>query len=44
LVPNEDFTHYDVEHEHYVLNKGSYELQLGASSSDIKLKSTVAVN
>jgi beta-glucosidase len=44
LVPDEDFTHYDVEHEQYAVNKGNYELQLGASSSDIKLKSTVAVH
>jgi beta-glucosidase len=43
LLPNEDFTHYDVEHERYAVNKGSYEVQLGASSSDIRLKSTVAV-
>jgi beta-glucosidase len=44
LVPNEDFTHYDVEHQRYAVNKGNYELQLGASSRDIKLKSSVAVN
>jgi len=44
LVPNEDFTHYDVEHKRYAVNKGNYELQLGASSRDIKLKSSVAVN
>jgi len=44
LVPNEDFTHYDVEHKGYAVNKGNYELQLGASSDDIKVKSTVAVH
>lgn len=44
LVPKEDFTHYDVEHERYAVNQGNYELQLGASSRDIKLKSSVAVN
>ena len=44
LVPDEDFTHYDVEHKRYAVNGGSYELQLGASSSDIRLKSTVVVN
>ena len=43
LVPNKDFTHYDVEHKRYAVNKGSYEVQLGASSSDVKVKSTVAV-
>jgi beta-glucosidase len=44
LVPNQDFTHYDVEHKRYAVNGGSYEVQLGASSSDIRLKSTVVVN
>jgi hypothetical protein len=44
LVPNQDFTHYDVEHKRYAVNGGDYEVQLGASSSDIRLKSTVVVN
>jgi beta-glucosidase len=43
LVPDKDFTHYDVEHKRYAVNGGSYELQLGASSNDIRLKSTVVV-
>ena len=44
LVPDKDFTHYDVEHKRYAVNGGSYELQVGASSSDIRLKSNVVVN
>jgi beta-glucosidase len=44
LVPDKDFTHYDVEHKRYAVNGGSYELQLGASSSDIRLRSTVVVS
>jgi beta-glucosidase len=44
LVPDKDFTHYDAEHKRYAVSGGSYELQLGASSSDIRLKSTVVVN
>jgi beta-glucosidase len=44
LVANRDFTHYDVEHKRYAVNGGEYEVQLGASSSDIRLKSTVVVN
>ena len=44
LVPVKDFTHYDIEHKRYAVNGGSYELQLGASSTDIRLKSTVVVN
>jgi beta-glucosidase len=44
LVPNQDFTHYDVEHKRYAVNGGGYEVQIGASSGDIRLKSTVVVN
>ena len=44
LVPDKDFTHYDVEHKRYAVTGGGYELQLGASSSDIRLKSTVVVS
>jgi beta-glucosidase len=44
LVPGKDLTHYDVEHKRYAVNGGSYELQVGASSTDIRLKSTVVVN
>jgi beta-glucosidase len=44
LIPNQDFTHYDIEHKRYAVNDGSYEVQIGASSSDIRLKSTVTVN
>jgi beta-glucosidase len=44
LVPNKDFTHYDVEHKKYAVNDGAYELQVGASSTDIRLKSIVKVS
>jgi beta-glucosidase len=43
LVPNKDFTHYDAQHKRYAVNAGSYELQLGASSADIRQRSTVTV-
>ena len=43
LVPDRDFTHYDVGQKRYAVNSGSYEVQIGASSGDIRLKSTVAV-
>jgi beta-glucosidase len=43
LVPNRDFTHYDVEHRRYAVDEGAYEVQIGASSSDIRAKSSVAV-
>jgi len=44
LVPGRDFTHYDVANKRYAVDNGSYEIQLGASSSDIRLKTTVTVN
>jgi beta-glucosidase len=44
LLPDRDFTHYDVERKMYAVDAGNYEVQLGASSSDIRLKSTVAVS
>jgi beta-glucosidase len=43
LVPNRDFTHYDVARKAYAVDSGKYEVQVGASSSDIRLKSTVEV-
>ncbi|MEJ1962594.1 MAG: glycoside hydrolase family 3 C-terminal domain-containing protein [Gammaproteobacteria bacterium] len=43
LVPDRDFTHYDVEHKRYAVDPGAYEVQIGASSSDIRVKSSVAV-
>ncbi len=44
LVPSRDFAHYDVEQKRYAVDAGDYEIQLGASSTDIRLKSTVAVH
>jgi beta-glucosidase len=44
LVPSRDFTHYDVTNKRYAVDDGSYEIQLGASSTDIRLKTTVTVN
>jgi beta-glucosidase len=43
LVPSRDFTRYDVARKAYVVDSGSYEVQLGASSTDIRLKSAVEV-
>ena len=43
LLPARDFTHYDVERKAYAVDAGRYEIQLGASSGDIRLRSTVAV-
>ena len=43
LVPSRDFTHYDVEHKRYAVDRGTYEVQIGASSSDIRATSSVAL-
>jgi beta-glucosidase len=44
LIPRRDFTHYDVERKAYAVDAGDYEIQVGASSADIRLRSTVAVS
>jgi beta-glucosidase len=43
LMPVRDFTHYDVERKRYVVDAGTYELQVGASSADIRAKANVTV-
>ena len=43
LVPAKDFTHYDVDRKTYAVDDGNFEIQLGASSSDIRQKTTVTV-
>jgi beta-glucosidase len=43
LMPERDFTHYEEAQKRYAVSTGAYELELGASSRDIRLKSTVRV-
>jgi beta-glucosidase len=43
LIANRDFTHYDVARKAYAVDSGVYEVQVGASSMDIRVKSTVSV-
>jgi beta-glucosidase len=43
LTPNRDLTHYNVAQKRYDVAPGSYEIQLGTSSSDIRLKSRLEV-
>jgi beta-glucosidase len=43
VIPERDFTHYDVANKRYAVDPGRYELQVGASSADIRLKSTMTV-
>ena len=44
LVPGRDFTHYDVERKRYAVDAGSYELQVGASSADIRAKANITMD
>ncbi|HVY79468.1 MAG TPA: glycoside hydrolase family 3 C-terminal domain-containing protein [Steroidobacteraceae bacterium] len=44
LVPNRDLTYYDEERKAYVVDAGQYELQVGASSRDIRATSTLTVD
>lgn len=43
LIANRDFTYYDEQAKSYQVKPGDYEIQVGASSSDILLKKKVRV-
>ncbi len=43
LLPVESFKYFDEAKNDYVVEPGKYELQIGSSSSDIKLKTFVSV-
>ena len=43
LIANRDFTYYDEQAKSYKVKPGDYEIQVGASSSDIRLKKKVRV-
>jgi beta-glucosidase len=43
IVPERDLTHYDVDKKAYAVDAGSYEVQLGASSADIRLRHVLRV-
>jgi beta-glucosidase len=43
LKPSADFTHYDVARKAYRAEPGVYEIQVGASSRDIRLAGRVRV-
>ena len=40
-LKDEDFQYFNVEKDAYVIAKGEYEIQIGASSRDIKLTETI---
>lgn len=43
LAADKDFTYYDEKKKAYRIKPGKYEVQVGASSSDIRLKQTIKV-
>jgi beta-glucosidase len=43
-VPVKDLAHWDVTRSKWVVETGTYDLQVGASSSDIRQRSSVKVN
>ena len=43
LTPNQDMSCYDVKKSDYAVEPGDFEIQIGASSADIRLKETVTI-
>ncbi|HKE94924.1 MAG TPA: glycoside hydrolase family 3 C-terminal domain-containing protein, partial [Povalibacter sp.] len=43
LKPDRDLTYYDIGRKDYAVDPGKYQIQVGASSSDIRLSSEIAV-
>ncbi|MHC5163971.1 MAG: fibronectin type III-like domain-contianing protein, partial [Planctomycetota bacterium] len=41
LKPIEDMRYYDARNQQYQVEPGEFEIQIGASSSDIRLKERV---
>jgi len=44
VKPDRDMTFYDAKAKSYAVDAGKYEIQIGASSSDIRLKNIIAIN
>ncbi len=44
LTPSRDLTYYDEQRKTYAVDPGKYEIQVGASSEDIRLKTNLAVS
>ena len=42
--PIEDFSYYDADQQKYMVDKGSFEIQVGSSSQDIRLKKIIYVD
>jgi beta-glucosidase len=43
IVPSRDLRHYHIDREAYAVDPGTYEVQLGASSTDIRQEKTFTV-
>jgi beta-glucosidase len=43
IVPSRDLRHYDVDRDGYAVDPGSYEVQVGASSSDVRVREKFTV-
>jgi beta-glucosidase len=43
LNPKEDMSYYDVKKGNYAVEPGDFEVQIGASSTDIRVKETITV-
>jgi len=44
VKPDRDMTFYDANAKSYAVDAGKYEIQIGASSSDIRLTQKITVN
>ncbi|HEY0661495.1 MAG TPA: glycoside hydrolase family 3 C-terminal domain-containing protein [Lysobacter sp.] len=44
FTPAQDLRHYDAERHRYAVDAGAYEVQLGASSADIRLMQRITVD
>ena len=42
--PIEDLSYYNSDQQKYMVDKGSFEIQVGSSSQDIRLKKTIYVD
>jgi beta-glucosidase len=43
IVPSRDLRHYDVDRDAYAVDPGNYEVQAGASSADLRLRTSLTV-
>jgi beta-glucosidase len=44
LLPNKDLLIYDEQKKAYAVDAGRYEIQVGASSSDIRLRQEIDIS